>query len=110
VINPLALAIFGIGVYFMMWWNHENRGVPNPRGVGSWRSAPLLLRRVLRRGEGPILKGAVAIEAMAAGMVTAAVLGITRTISPETTAELALGSSGIPLITWTYLWLRGLIG
>jgi hypothetical protein len=110
VINPLPIAIFGIGVYFMMWWNHENRGVPNPRGTGTWRSAPRFLRRVLRRGEGPILVGAVAIEAMAAVMLVAAVLGSTRTISPQTTAQLAVGSTGIPLVTWTYLWLRGLIG
>jgi len=28
MINPLPIFIFGVGVYFMMWRNHGNRGFP----------------------------------------------------------------------------------
>jgi hypothetical protein len=107
MINPPTILIFGIGVYLMMWSNHENRGVPNPRGHGVWRSAPSSLRHLLRRGDGPVLIGAVAVEAMAAIMLLAAVSAATRLLSSETTFQMAFGSAIIPLVVWTYLWMRG---
>jgi hypothetical protein len=107
MINPPTILIFGIGVYLMMWWNHENRGVPNPHGHGVWRSAPSSLRHLLRRGDGPVLIGAVALQAMAAIMVLAAVSAASRFLSPETTVQMAFGSVAIPIVVWTYLWMRG---
>ena len=53
----LAFLILGIGVYWSGWDGHDH--FHNPNGAGEWRSVPRPLRRLLRRGNGPVVIHAV---------------------------------------------------
>lgn len=49
------LVILGILLYFVAWFAHDKGGVPKPGEGPRWRTPPAWLRRLLRRGQGPIL-------------------------------------------------------
>ena len=68
-----VLILLGLGVYLGLWF--DSSVVPFPEGPGEWRSAPVWLRRAVRRGPGPVLIAAVAVQA--AGAVTF-VVGVIR--------------------------------
>lgn len=56
------LVILGVLLYFIAWFAHDKGGVPRPRLGPGWRESPTWVRRLLRRGSGPILPLSVAVE------------------------------------------------
>lgn len=69
----MALILLGLGVYLTIWYDPSIG--PYPDTPGQWRTAPDWVRRLVRRGQGPVLIAAVAVQVAAA--VTAA-FGILR--------------------------------
>lgn len=68
-----VLILLGLGVYLGLWF--DSSVVPYSQGPGEWGSAPAWLRKAVRRGPGPVLIAAVAVQA--AGAVTF-VVGVIR--------------------------------
>ena len=105
-LNVLPVLIFGLGAYLTIWSGLVNRGVPNPPGIGEWTSAPRFLRPILRRSEGPILVGSVAVEGMSAILVAAALLHFGGFIDAAAAENVMASSMALPVVVWLYLWLR----
>lgn len=102
-----VLILLGLGVYLGLWF--DSSVVPYPRGPGEWRSAPVWLRRAVRRGPGPVLIAAVAVQA--AGTVTL-VVGVIRQLGFLEFPFSGLGAWAIvvswcaALATWGLLAIR----
>jgi hypothetical protein len=89
-----VLTLFGLLTYALIW--SDPSAVPYPGGPGEWHSAPAWCRRLLRRGNGPVLIAAVSVQAAAA---TTAIFGMLRWIG---ILEYPLSAVGawIVVISW----------
>jgi len=67
-----VLIISGLLIYAVLWSDHEV--APNPDGAGEWRSVPRWIKRIVVRGNGPVLIGAVFGQLAAAVMLAVGLL------------------------------------
>lgn len=108
-----VLIISGLGIYLLLWSDHDV--VPNPDGAGEWRSVPRWIKRIVVRGDGPVLIGAVFGQLAAAVMLVVGLLRVTEILVYPLSAVgayaiagswvLALGSFGLVEIR-ARMWRR----
>jgi hypothetical protein len=105
--SPIGLLLFGGALYFLFWFSHET-GVPNPGAVGEWRGVPAQLRPFLRRGQGPILIGAVLLQFVGVVQVVVSIFWLLGLLAPPFGVIAAYASFGSILaagIGWGWLIL-----
>ncbi len=98
------LVLLGAALVWLGWSADLN--VPNRNGAGEWRSAPRPVRRLLRRGDGPPLFAAIAMEAVGIIWISIGVLGLAG-VRSSPAPHLILGSTIILGVTWMLVVLRG---
>jgi hypothetical protein len=76
-----ALILGAVGVYLALW--HNSDVVPNPGGLGEWQGVPNRLRPIVRRGSGPVLIGAVAVQVAAVVTLVFGALRQAEIIGPD---------------------------
>lgn len=106
----LSLIIPGLGIYLLLWSDHS--GVPNPNGAGEWRSVPRWIRRIVVRGDGPVLIGAVFVQLAAAVMLVVGLLSLTELLVYPLSAVgyyAIVGSWVLALASWGLVEIRARI-
>jgi hypothetical protein len=99
----LALVLFGLLVYFAGWFSHDKGWVPRP-GVGpAWHEPPAAVRRILRRGIGPILPFSVMVESIGVFYV---LRGLAALDGPSNNIADSIASAGIT----ASILLTGVVG
>jgi hypothetical protein len=99
--------ISGLGIYHLLWSDHL--GVPNPDGAGEWRSVPLGVKRVVVRGNGPVLIGAVFVQLAAGVMLVVGLLSLTKLLVYPLSAVgyyAIVGSWVLALASWGIVEIR----
>ena len=100
----MLLVVLGAGWYWLGWSADDN--VPNRNGAGEWRSAPRLLRRILRRSPGPPLISGIALEAVGIVWGLLGLLGLAG-VRSHLGPSVMIGSALLLGITWLLVELRG---
>jgi len=78
--------VLGVTALVRFWWGHDR--ALEIRGLGVWESPPILVRRVARRGPGPVLLMSLAVEVAAALLVLIGLLLFTPLLPQEAVWEL----------------------
>ena len=97
--NPVILLLVGLGTYVLLW--RDPSAAPYPSGAGLWRSAPAWLRHLVRRGDGPLVISALAVQA--AALVTL-IVGV---IAWSGGSARDLGGTGLVVVT--IAWVVALV-
>lgn len=92
-------------VWYWLGWSAAER-TPNRNGAGEWPSAPRPIWRLLRRGPGPPLIGAIALEVIG---ITWTLVGLLRLADVPSALDSSFmpGSAVLLAVTWLLVELRG---
>lgn len=108
IVNLILFLVCGLGIYWSGWDGHDY--FHNPDGAGEWRSAPTLLRPLLRRGPGPVIIHAVFWEGLGLAIVAAGVLDIWGLADAQPWAQIltfvVAGSMVLVGVSWAGAVLR----
>src|SRR4051812_12883690 len=106
--HALVLLIFGIGLYAAVWFAHDNGGVPLPGAGGELPVSRSSVRRLLRRGSGPVLALSVVVQFVALTYVIRAVVVAAGRPAPFESVTKTINFASVMLIAvvWIALWLR----
>lgn len=99
--------VFGLGTYTLLWFDHEV--VPNPDGAGEWRSVPRWIKRIVVRGDRPVLIGAVFVQLAAAVTLVVGPLRLTGVLTYPLSAVgyyAIVGSWVLALASWGMVEIR----
>lgn len=99
--------VFGLLLHAILWTDHEV--VPNPDGAGEWRSVRRWIRRIVVRGDGPVLIGAVFGQLAAAVTLVVGPLRLTDILTYPLSAVgyyAIVGSWVLALASWGMVEIR----
>jgi len=102
-----VIIISALLIYTVLWSDHDV--VPNPDGAGEWRSVPRWVRRIVVRGDGPVLIGAVFGQLAAAVMLVVGLLSLTEILVYPLSAVgyyAIVGSWVLALASWGMVEIR----
>ena len=106
--TSVIFALIGLLVFGIAW--ADKSWIPNPDGAGEWRSWPVALRPFVKRGDGPVLVGAVFGEL--AGLVTFGVgmyvaLGMATLPLSAIAVDVLVGAWVLALASFGAVGIRG---
>jgi len=102
--RSVLLVVHGAGWYWLGWTASVR--VPNRNDAGEWPSAPAAIVAVLRRGPGPPLIPAMALEVVGIVWISIGQLGLAG-VRSNLGSSFMLGSVILPGMSWLLVELRG---